>query len=89
MLGLVLASIVTPYAWSGSAYVVPSACAKAGVLAWVQTASFNRSGERLLGGSWLTWLRGRDQDERVRNLHEEQAKAARRQTALRLDEVRP
>ena len=26
-------SIVTTYAWTGSAYVVPSACAKAGVLA--------------------------------------------------------
>ncbi len=29
----VILSIVTTYAWTGSAYVVPSACAKAGVLA--------------------------------------------------------
>ena len=30
-------SIVTPYAWTGSAYVVPSACAKAGVLAMTRS----------------------------------------------------
>lgn len=30
-------SIVTTYAWTGSAYVVPSACAKAGVLAMTQS----------------------------------------------------
>jgi NAD(P)-dependent dehydrogenase (short-subunit alcohol dehydrogenase family) len=30
-------SIVTPYAWSGSAYVVPSACAKAGVLVMMRS----------------------------------------------------
>ena len=72
----------------GLCYFAAYFVAKAGVLAYVQTASFNRSGERLLGGSWLTWLRGRDQDERVRNLHEEQAKAARRRTALGFDDFR-
>jgi NAD(P)-dependent dehydrogenase (short-subunit alcohol dehydrogenase family) len=30
-------SIVTPYAWMGSAYVVPSACAKAGVLTMMKS----------------------------------------------------
>ena len=30
-------SIVTPYAWMGSAYVVPSACAKAGVLVMMRS----------------------------------------------------
>jgi NAD(P)-dependent dehydrogenase (short-subunit alcohol dehydrogenase family) len=30
-------SIVTTYAWTGSAYVVPSACAKAGVLAMTRS----------------------------------------------------
>jgi NAD(P)-dependent dehydrogenase (short-subunit alcohol dehydrogenase family) len=30
-------SIVTPYAWIGSAYVVPSACAKAGVLTMMRS----------------------------------------------------
>lgn len=30
-------SVVTTYAWTGSAYVVPSACAKAGVLAMTQS----------------------------------------------------
>lgn len=30
-------SIITPYAWTGSAYVVPSACAKAGVLAMTRS----------------------------------------------------
>jgi NAD(P)-dependent dehydrogenase (short-subunit alcohol dehydrogenase family) len=32
-----IVSIVTPYAWTGSAYVVPSACAKAGVLAMTRS----------------------------------------------------
>ena len=32
-----IVSIVTPYAWMGSAYVVPSACAKAGVLAMMRS----------------------------------------------------
>ena len=32
-----LLSIVTTYAWTGSAYVVPSACAKAGVLAMTRS----------------------------------------------------
>ena len=30
-------NIVTTYAWTGSAYVVPSACAKAGVLAMTRS----------------------------------------------------
>ncbi len=30
-------SIITPYAWTGSSYVVPSACAKAGVLAMTRS----------------------------------------------------
>jgi NAD(P)-dependent dehydrogenase (short-subunit alcohol dehydrogenase family) len=33
----VVLSIVTTYAWTGSAYVVPSACAKAGVLAMTRS----------------------------------------------------
>ena len=35
--GGTILSIVTPYAWTGSAYVVPSACAKAGVLAMTRS----------------------------------------------------
>lgn len=35
--GGVVLSIVTTYAWTGSAYVVPSACAKAGVLAMTRS----------------------------------------------------
>ena len=35
--GGVVLNIVTPYAWTGSAYVVPSAAAKAGVLAVVRS----------------------------------------------------
>ena len=33
----VILNIVTPYAWTGSGYVVPSACAKAGVLAMTRS----------------------------------------------------
>ncbi len=35
--GGTILSIVTPYAWTGSAYVVPSACAKAGVLVMMRS----------------------------------------------------
>jgi NAD(P)-dependent dehydrogenase (short-subunit alcohol dehydrogenase family) len=35
--GGTILSIVTPYAWMGSAYVVPSACAKAGVLVMMRS----------------------------------------------------
>jgi NAD(P)-dependent dehydrogenase (short-subunit alcohol dehydrogenase family) len=35
--GGTILSIVTPYAWTGSAYVVPSACAKAGVLTMMRS----------------------------------------------------
>ncbi|MBI2342915.1 MAG: SDR family oxidoreductase [Deltaproteobacteria bacterium] len=42
-------SIVTTYAWSGSAFVVPSACAKAGVLAMTRSLAveWGRHGIRL------------------------------------------
>lgn len=42
-------SIVTTYAWTGSAFVVPSACAKAGVLAMTQSLAveWGRYGIRL------------------------------------------
>lgn len=42
-------SIVTTYAWTGSGYVVPSACAKAGVLALTRSlaAEWGKSGIRL------------------------------------------
>jgi hypothetical protein len=61
---------------------------KAGVFAYVQSYWFNRSGERLFGGSWLTWLRGRNAEQRVRDLHEEQSKATRRRAALGLNDFR-
>src|SRR5690606_8925481 len=42
-------SIVTTYAWVGSAYVVPSACAKAGVLAMTRSLAveWGKKGIRL------------------------------------------
>ncbi len=47
--GGVVLNIVTTYAWTGSAYVVPSACAKAGVLAMTRslTVEWARHGIRL------------------------------------------
>ena len=36
-LGGVILNIITTYAWTGSGYVVPSACAKAGVLAMTRS----------------------------------------------------
>ena len=49
-------NIVTTYSWTGSAYVVPSACAKAGVLAcvilfWRSQHSFRKA---LDGGHWCS-----------------------------------
>jgi NAD(P)-dependent dehydrogenase (short-subunit alcohol dehydrogenase family) len=35
--GGAMLNIVTPYAWTGSAFVLPSACAKAGVLAMTRS----------------------------------------------------
>ena len=37
-------SIVTTYAWTGSGYVVPSAMAKAGVLALTRSLELPRAG---------------------------------------------
>jgi len=46
--GRVILNIVTTYAWTGSGYVVPSACAKAGVLAMTRSlaAEWGRHGIR-------------------------------------------
>ncbi len=62
-------SIVTTYAWTGSAYVVPSAMAKAGVLAMTRSLAveWGRAGIRLNAiapgpfptkGAWERWCRG-------------------------------
>lgn len=43
-MGGTILSIVTTYAWTGSAYVVPSACAKAGVLAMTRSLAVEWAG---------------------------------------------
>jgi len=56
-----IVSIVTPYAWTGSAYVVPSACAKAGV---EPAATHDLSALRTLGVQRTVMLSG--DNERVK-----------------------
>jgi hypothetical protein len=62
--------------------------AKAALVAYVNTASFNRCGRRLLGGSWVGFVQMRSQEDRSKDLREEQQRAAKRRSALGLDESR-
>lgn len=62
--------------------------AKAALVAYVNTAAFNRSGRRLLGGSWVGFVQMRKQEERIKDLREEQQRAAARRSALGLDDLR-
>jgi NAD(P)-dependent dehydrogenase (short-subunit alcohol dehydrogenase family) len=71
-------NIVTTYAWTGSAFVVPSACAKAGVLALTRSlaAEWGRHQIRLNAiapgpfpteGAWSRLIPSKDYEERHRN----------------------
>ena len=62
--------------------------AKALIVAYVNSASFNRTGRRLLGGSWVGFLQMRREEERVRDRLEEQQRATQRHGALGLDDLR-
>jgi hypothetical protein len=71
-------SILLVYA---AVYFVAKACA----FAYPQTALFNRSGKRLLGGSWVGWLRSRNKKQRIDELREERTATMRRRALLGLD----
>ncbi|MFB3139618.1 MAG: SDR family oxidoreductase, partial [Candidatus Acidiferrales bacterium] len=71
-------NIVTTYAWTGSAFVVPSACAKAGVLALTRSlaAEWGRHQIRLNAiapgpfpteGAWSRLIPSKDYEERHRS----------------------
>jgi len=62
--------------------------AKALIVAYVNTASFNRSGRRLLGGGWVGFLQMRKEEERVKERLKEQQRATQRRSALGLDDCR-
>jgi len=65
-----------------AAYFVAKAC----IFAYAQTAYFKRNGERLLGGSWLTWLRGHSRKQRAAHLREEKTATLRRRALLGLND---
>lgn len=71
-------SILLVYA---AVYFVAKACA----FAYPQTVLFNRSGKRLLGGSWVGWLRSRNKKQRIEELREERTATMRRRALLGLD----
>jgi NAD(P)-dependent dehydrogenase (short-subunit alcohol dehydrogenase family) len=73
-------NIVTTYAQTGSGFVVPSACAKAGVLAMTRSLAVEwaRYGIRLNAiapgpfpteGAWSRLIASREQEERLRGAH--------------------
>jgi NAD(P)-dependent dehydrogenase (short-subunit alcohol dehydrogenase family) len=77
--GVVL-NIVTPYAETGSGYVVPSACAKAGVLAMTRSLAVEWAKYKIrfhaiapgpfpTEGAWSRLMPTREYEERARNFH--------------------
>jgi len=58
-----------------------------GVIAvYVNTATFNASGRRLLGGGWVGFIQGRKQEDRIKDLQEERQRSIQRRRALGLND---
>jgi len=59
---------------------------KAAIAAYVNTATFNASGRRLLGGGWVGFVQGRKQEDRIKDLQEERQRSTQRRRALGLND---
>jgi len=62
--------------------------AKAAIAAYVNTATFNASGRRLLGGGWIGLLQGRKEEDRIKDRQKETERATQRRRALGLNDFR-
>ncbi|HEY2394552.1 MAG TPA: hypothetical protein VGH81_01055 [Rudaea sp.] len=54
----------------------------------MNTASFSRSGRRLLGGGWVGFLQMRKEEERVKDRLAERQRATQRRSAPGLNDLR-